>query len=245
MIYIIKKQKTIMIVILTILVLITVLCGDIEIRGALVRKEIKNFTSRGEYVETIDDIDYYAVHKQYDYENTEDRIFSIGDLFVGTTGDIYINSTNPLENTGVVGDWLCNRLKMGHAAMAYSADASLSCESTAFYNAGVRIIGSDWIAHNHYMDEMFALRVKNITSDQRQTIKDWVDEKEGTKFNYFYLLRLKNRLYCSDFVARAYEEIGVDIDGHQLFSYQSTMICDDDTYLIFYCLKPFNETSNF
>ena len=90
------KKKKIAIIICFVLILLCCFLF-VEIEGHQTNKEIKNFIERGVYVTTINKTEYYKVIKKYDYEDATNVINNFEDIYVGSVGDIYISSKDPLD----------------------------------------------------------------------------------------------------------------------------------------------------
>lgn len=226
-----KKYKILIIVTLLLLLLCIIY---IETIGFITNKEINEFVSRGIYQCTINDIEYYKVIKEYDYENTSDRIVDkVDDNYVGTTGDIYITSKDPLDF--FVSEYISNNIRIGHSCIVSDEHAKNIIE--IFGNAGknnnvVKENENNW--HDKNMPEMIVLRVKGFDEESKSNLLKELHSIYNKKYNYFFLFHMENRYYCTDLCSRSYKSIGYNIDDGAIMTSGSSMIKDDDTYLIYY-----------
>lgn len=233
-----KRLKVCIIIIVSILVLTISL---IEYKGKIVNKEIKTFTERGEFVCVENKIAYYKVLKKYAYEDAKNVINDIADIYVGTTGDIYVSAKDPLDF--FVTKYISKRLRIGHGAIVKSDDAKTTVEVTG--NSGrdnnvVKEYDNVWFSKSN--TEITVLRVKNIGEKEKSQIKDSLEKKYGMPYSYNYFKHSENKYYCFDLCSEVYKEIGYVIDKGANTTLGSTMICDDDTYIIYY-KKKVNKTN--
>lgn len=229
-----KKKK---VVILVCIILVIFCCFlFVEIEGYEANKCIKEFISRGEYVTTINKTEYYKVVKRYKYEDTSNIIDDIEDKYIGTTGDIYISSKDPLDF--FLTNYLSKRLRIGHGALVQSEDALTMVEVTgndSKENNVVKEVPNEWFERKN--EEITILRAKNISEENKKDIQNSLNDKCGMPYNYLFLIHAKNRYYCLDLCSRVYEEINNDIDGRTLITFGSSMIKNDNTYIIYYKKK--------
>lgn len=237
-----KKYK---IILITLFVIIFVMIICIEFEGAKVDNIVEEFTSRGVYQTTENYIAYYKVPKEYIYEDTDNRIVdSYNDIYVGTTGDVYISSKDPLNF--FLSEYISNNIRIGHSAIVYSEGAKTTVEVTG--NAGkennvVKEYENDWFKER--AKEIIVMRRKDINSEDKRNLQLWLTKQYNKKYNYFFLLHMQNRFYCLDLCSRAYESIGKDIDGKSLATLGSSIIKNEDMYIIYYKKKVNKENINY
>ena len=229
------KKKKIAIIMCVVLILLCCFLF-VENEGYQVNKKIKEFIERGIYVTTINKIEYYKVVKEYDYEVPTNVIDKHEDIYVGSIGDIYISSKDPLDF--FVTKYLSERLRFGHAAIVQSEDAKTMVEvigNGKKENNIVREVENTWLEKRN--EEITVLRVKKINLQIKQNLQENMKKTYGSSYNYLFLIHSKNRYYCLDLCSRIYEGIGGDIDGKSIITLGSSLIKDDDTYIIYYKKK--------
>lgn len=237
-----KKKKIVIIICIILILLCCFLFVEIESHQA--NKKINNFIERGIYVATINKIEYYKVVKKYDYEDTTNVIDNFEDIYVGSIGDVYISSKDPLDF--FVTKYLSKRLRFGHAAIVQSEDAKTMVEvvgNSKKENNIIREVDNTWLEKK--TEEITVLRVKNIDPQIKQSLQDDMRKMYGLSYNYLFLIHAKNRYYCLDLCSRIYEGVGVDIDGKPMITLGSSMIKDNDTYIIYYKKKIKSDNANY
>lgn len=237
------KKKKVAIILCSIFILFCCIML-VEIEGHNANIKINNFIKRGEYVSTINKTEYYKVVKKYDYEDTKNVIEELEDIYVGSVGDIYISSKDPLDF--FLTKYLSKRLRIGHAAIVQSENAKTMVEVTGNStkeNNVVKEVSNTWLEKKN--DEITILRAKNINEESKQKIQKSLKEKYGLSYNYLFLVHAENRYYCLDLCSRVYEEIGVDIDQKAIITFGSSMIKNDNTYIIYYKKKVQSDNINY
>jgi len=227
------KHKKLKIIILVILILLIFFITEVDVRHHAMDAKIDSFIDRAVYEETIDETAYYKVNKEYEYEDNK----NIGNPqevnYIGTTGDIYLVNSDPVGM--LITNWLSRRLYLGHCGIVYNEDASQMVEVVGNKSREenvVKVYNNDWMLIT--TNGLVVLRVKGIDDDKKNSLIDYLDNQMGKKYNYFFLAHLKNSFYCMDIASRAYEEIGIDIDGNLNITLGSSLIDSDNTYLIYY-----------
>ena len=87
-----KRNITIIIFVFVIIIL-TFVCTN-EVCDVTANSKISSFVNRATLEKIENNIEYYKVSKKYDYEDTTLRIIDEVSDNIGTTGDIYIISTD-------------------------------------------------------------------------------------------------------------------------------------------------------
>ncbi len=237
-----KKKKLAIILCVIFILFCCVLL--VEIEGHSANKKINNFIERGVYVATINKTEYYKVVEKYDYENAKNVIKEHEDIYVGSVGDIYISSKDPLDF--FLTKYLSKRLRIGHAAIVQSENAKTMVEVTGNStkeNNVVKEVSNTWLEKRN--EEITVLRIKNINEESKQKIQNSLKEKYGLSYNYIFLIHAENRYYCLDLCSRVYEEIGMDIDKKAIITFGSSMIKNDNTYIIYHKIKVQNDNINY
>ena len=237
-----KKKKVV--IILCFIIILFCCVTLVEVEGHDANKKINNFIKRGIYVTTINKIEYYKVVKKYDYENTRNVIEELEDIYVGSAGDIYISSKDPLDF--FLTKYLSKRLRIGHAAIVQSEDAKMMVEvigNSTKENNVVKKVNNTWLETKN--EEITILRAKNINEENKRNIQKNLKEKYGLSYNYIFLVHAENRYYCLDLCSRVYEEIGIDIDKNSIITFGSSMIKNDNTYIIYYKKKVQSDNINY
>lgn len=231
-----KKSKHKIIVIST-LILIVIIVMFLELEGSQTNKIIKDFTTRGIYQTTENYTAYYKVIMEKDYEDASLRVVDeYDDIYVGTVGDVYISSKDPLSF--FVTQYISNNIRIGHSAIVNSEDAKTTVEVTgndSKENNVVKEYENDWFQEE--CKEVIVMRSKNLDCNKRIKIKEWLIKHYGMRYNYFFLLHMENRFYCLDLCSQAYESIEEDIDGKSIFTFGSSIVQDEDMYIIYYKKK--------
>ena len=230
-----KKIKKIISRLLVILIFILLL-GIIIIRNEdkQANKKIKDFVERASLVYTSSDTEYYKISKEYEYEDINNRIIENYDSNnIGTTGDIYLTSTD--WGSSFFTKYICEKLRVGHCGIVYDEQANSLYEIVGNNgkNNVVKLYDNDWYDLNNF-NEMIVLRVKDIDSEDRDEIKAYLDKIAGAKYNFFFIFHMKNRFYCTDLATEAYKRCFKTNINKFFISTGSSMIKDDNTYLIYY-----------
>lgn len=229
-----KVKKIFSIVIIVLAVFTLSFFITIEASAKKTDDIIEDFISRASFYKREGKTNYYKVSKKYDYEDTNNIIRDENYDYIGTTGDIYITSTNfsPL----LITKYICKRLRCGHAGIVYSAGAKELYEivgnKTREENV-VKLYQNDWNDLTSF-NETIVLRVKDIKETDKDKIKEHLDSISGYKYNSFVLMHAKGAYYCTDLCTRSYEDVlNINI-GKGIISTGCTMIENDNTYLIYY-----------
>lgn len=230
-----KKINKIISRLLVILIFILLL-GIIIIRNEdkQANKKIKEFVERASLVYTSSDTEYYKISKEYEYEDINTRIIENYDSNnIGTTGDIYLTSTD--WGSSFFTKYICEKLRVGHCGIVYDEYANSLYEIVGNNgkNNVVKLYDNDWYDLNNF-NEMIVLRVKDIDSEDRDEIKAYLDKIAGAKYNFFFIFHMKNRFYCTDLATEAYKRCFKTNINKFFISTGSSMIKDDNTYLIYY-----------
>ena len=236
-----KKYKVLLILLITFLSLSIFI---IEIKGHKTSRVIAEFISRAEFVKVENKTAYYKVVKKYDYENTENIIDSLADEYIGTTGDIYISAKDPLDF--FVSKYISKKLRIGHAAIVKSEDATITVEvtgNTGKENNIVKEYDNIWFKKSNV--EISVLRVKGVKQAEKEKITDWLEKHYGNPYSSNYFKHSNNKFYCLDLCSEAYKSIGYEIDGGANTTLGSTIINNDNTYIIYYKKKVNKENINY
>lgn len=230
-----KKIKKIISRLLVILIFILLL-GIIIIRNEdkQANKKIKEFVERASLVYTSSDTEYYKISKEYEYEDINTRIIENYDSNnIGTTGDIYLTSTD--WGSSFFTKYICEKLRVGHCGIVYDEHANSLYEIVGNNgkNNVVKLYDNDWYDLNNF-NETVVLRVKDIESEDRDEIKAYLDKIAGSKYNFFFIFHMKNRFYCTDLATETYKRCFKTNINKFFISTGSSMIKDDNTYLIYY-----------
>ena len=230
-----KKIKKIISRLLVILIFILLL-GIIIIRNEdkQANKKIKEFVERASLVYTSSDTEYYKISKEYEYEDINTRIIENYDSNnIGTTGDIYLTSTD--WGSSFFTKYICEKLRVGHCGIVYDEHGNSLYEIVGNNgkNNVVKLYDNDWYDLNNF-NEMIVLRVKDIDSEDRDEIKAYLDKIAGSKYNFFFIFHMKNRFYCTDLATETYKRCFKTNINKFFISTGSSMIKDDNTYLIYY-----------
>lgn len=197
-------------------------------------KEIDKFIERGVLIYTSEDTEYYKVSKKYDYEDIESRITDdYTSNYIGTTGDIYIVSTD--WGSSFITKYICEKLRVGHCGIVYDENANTLYEIVGNQgkNNVVKLYDNDWDYKSSFK-EMSVIRVKNTNDEDKTKIKEYLDSIAGTKYNFFFLFHMKNRFYCTDLATETYKRNFKTNINNFFISTGSSMIKDTNTYLIYY-----------
>lgn len=229
-----KIRKAFFITIIILLVIVIVLMTMVETSSYKARYEINEFIKRGELVFEDNNTRYYKVTKKYDYEDASNVIEAYSDLYIGTTGDIYLTCTD--WGSSVITSYICKRLYVGHGGIVSKTDGSMLYEivgnSTKSENI-VKEYDNDWYSLKHFSVEL-VLRVKNVDSTKQDALVAYLKDIDGSYYNPIYFMHPKDKYYCTDLLTRAYSSsIGVNI-SKSMITTGASMIQNDNTYLIYY-----------
>jgi len=83
-------------------------------------------------------------------------------------------------------------------------------------------------------EEVVGLRIKGITSENKERIQVIKDKYLGKKYNYLFIINLANRFYCIDLITRVLEDVGIRINYDFWVSTGNDMITSKNTYLFYY-----------
>ena len=207
-----------------------------EIANNDINHIIKDFTSRGELVYETYDTQFYKVKPQYDYEDLSNPVLREYDsTYIGTTGDIFITDRNPQDNFFLTG-YLSNRVWIGHSALVIDDNGSKTAEIVGNLNWESNVVQTftNWWSIEIDTPRLLLLRPKNITVEQKNIIKESVNEKLGLHYNYTFLFQGPNTYYCSDFVSRVMKEANIDLNKDRLFTLGEDFIRSKDLYIAYY-----------
>ena len=189
---------------------------------------------RKEVTGSLDEEQIREISKEYEYEDINTRIIENYDSNnIGTTGDIYLTSTD--WGSSFFTKYICEKLRVGHCGIVYDEQANSLYEIVGNNgkNNVVKLYDNDWYDLNNF-NEMIVLRVKDIDSEDRDEIKAYLDKIAGSKYNFFFIFHMKNRFYCTDLATEAYKRCFKTNINKFFISTGSSMIKDDNTYLIYY-----------
>ncbi len=235
-----KKIKLINKFIIIILYIISIMVIIITYKGIKTNSEINNFINRGEFVFEIDNVKYYKVSRKFDYEDSRKVLNLNNPNFVGTKGDIYLTSRNPVAGSLILKK-LSDLIWIGHAGMVINDDATKTIETTGndVNNQNyVRILDNTWAKDSLENTKEYAvLRVKSITEEDIDKVIETSIRKIGSNYNYLFLLNTKNKYYCTDLISRSYRENNINISNGILATTGSDIILNNNTYLVYYRLR--------
>lgn len=214
----------------------------------VVSKELKEFKSRGEYIGSQYNNNFYIVRPKYDYETCENVYNPFDEYqYIGSTGDIILTSRNPMRYSSSwliknVANFFSKNFFVGHSTLVLTDDGAVMAEITAHTitdgdqqsdNEGVKIVLNDWINSDDGSEYILGLRGKNLTEENKKKMIKYVYDNQGKKYNYTFLFFRKNRYYCTDLVSRAYKAAGINVNYDYLVTTGNDMIVSNNTYLIF------------
>lgn len=226
---------------LTFLILFIAFTVNGIVENFVVRKQIKDFMSRGIYIEPSQEFDYdsdfvryYMVKKKYDHEDIDVHNYDFKSNFVGTTGDILLTNRNPLPELEFLKP-IVKFFWLGHSAIITDDMGKYMIE----------IVGNDSLESNEvresvndfgsvYNGEAVGVRVKNITNEQKANIITVTDKYYGKKYNFLFIIKLVNRFYCLDLVSRILEEVDIKVNYDFWITTGSDMIVSSSTYIFYY-----------
>ncbi|HPT88888.1 MAG TPA: YiiX/YebB-like N1pC/P60 family cysteine hydrolase [Bacilli bacterium] len=238
----IRFQKYLKRLLLFLLALAFIFTVNGTIERQYVKREIRDFVSRAEYIApgVLFDYDdtkerFYIVRKKYDYEDVNYNTYDYINEYIGSTGDIIVTNRNPLSEIKIL-DSLIVHFWIGHAGLVLTDDGSQTLE----------IVGNDTLESNEVLEldntfninlrgeEVVGLRIKGITSENKERIQVIKDKYLGKKYNYLFIINLANRFYCIDLITRVLEDVGIRINYDFWVSTGNDMITSKNTYLFYY-----------
>ena len=232
-----KIYKRMGYVLIILLLLVTIFIFDISIESNSIDNSIFEFISRGVYVDSIDNFNYYKVSKKYGYEDCSNICDDYTDINIGTIGDIYISNRDPLGDFFIT-EWISKRAWIGHAGIIYDQEAKKMVEivgNDTKENNVVKIYNNTWLTKDSL--EYVVLRVKDINDQDKKNIVTECDKILGCKYDYTFLLGGSKRFYCTNLVSYIYKKIDVKLNKDMLFTTGSDMIISENTYMIYYRMK--------
>lgn len=232
-----KVIKKLILILAIIISLFSVFMVNGIIESIYVNKQINEFKARGEYVFEDYDTIYYQVKPKYDYEDASRPVMtSFFDHRVGSTGDIFVTSRNPLPGNPFMG-WISNCTWVGHTGLVIDYYGNETVEVTGNLSPDknvVRTWENNWITADRGTDQIALLRIKNTTEEQREQMVNYALEKEGLPYNYTFLFNRAHSFYCSDLVSRAVASSGINVNYDYLATTGSDMIVSRNTYIVYY-----------
>ncbi len=248
--YIIKAFNIIILSLLTILVLFLA-NGYMEMNAVNVK--FNEFKNRATLVDTIkingQTVRLHIVHKEYDFESTENFIFDPYDItkkyYLGSIGDIVVTNRNPMRNheSAIVRDvagYFSNSFFVGHGTCNLDYDGKRMIESVFSddYDGVVESV-NDWInsevRHSNDAQMFVGLRAKRLNKEKANELVSELKKCIGCAYNPIFLIRAKDKYYCTDLISRCYERIGININYDGFFPTGYDFILSDELYLIFIC----------
>lgn len=237
----IKIAKLYKILVLTFLILFIVFLVNGIIENFIVRKQIKDFMSRGIYIAPSPEFDYnsdlvryYIVKKKFDYEDTKFHNYDLESNSVGTIGDIVLTNRNPLPELEFLKP-IIRFFWLGHSAIVTDEMGKYIIE----------IVGNDSLESNEvqesqndfgsvYNGEAVGVRIKNITDEQKEELLTVMDKYYGKKYNFLFILKLANKFYCLDLVSRILEEVDIKVNYDFWITTGSDIMVSKSTYIFYY-----------
>jgi len=213
---------------------------------AIINKKIIDFKDRAEYVGVdpyLENVYYYKVTKEYDYEDVSRKTFDIENRTnIGSKTDILITNRNPMRGEPVLDPivgYLSNNFFIGHASINATDDGSRMFEvvgNASKPERNVVIEGSnDW--SNYLKDPVspiiIGLRIKGTTEEQRNKIVEYAYEQVGKGYNYTFIFNRHNTYYCTDLVSRAAKHAGININYDFFSTTGNDMIISKKVYIFF------------
>jgi len=210
----------------------------------IVQNRIDDFKSRGifEKFSETENINYYRVPKEYEYEDTSRNIYNFDKKWIGSKSDIIITNRNPMREVpslALTVGFLASNFYVGHATINSTDDGSRIYEvignsSDDNYNVVIDSY-NNWITSDAGDTPIIiGLRIKNTTPEQRDKIIEYVALKEGMPYNFTFLFNRKNSFYCTDLVSRAIHSAGINVNYDYLATTGNDMIVSKNVYITFY-----------
>lgn len=217
----------------------------------IVNNRISDFKDRGLFVGEDNsgrmlNTFYYRVPKKYDYEDTSRNIFDFTYRTIGSKADIIITNRNPMRDEPTLAlpvGFLSKNFYVGHATINSTDDGKRLYEvignSSYPENNVVTEGANDWIRVEEYLGEdgdspvIIGLRIKNTTSEQRDTMINYVESKVGMPYNFSFIFNRSKSFYCTDLVSRAVKSAGININYDYLATTGNDIIVSNNVYIIF------------
>lgn len=216
---------------------------------ALVNKKLEDFKSRAVFIgkdELRENVYYYKVAKEYDYEDVSRNTFDISTRIIGSKTDIIITNRNPMRGVAILDPlvgFLSKNFFIGHATINSTDDGSKIIEvlgnaSTPDNNKVVESY-NDWMIVEDSLKEksespiIVGLRIKNTTSSMRDEIIDYARMQIGKGYNYSFVFNRHNTYYCTDLVSRSVKHAGININYDYFATTGNDMILSNNTYIFF------------
>lgn len=216
---------------------------------ALVNKKIEDFKNRAVFIgkdEIRENVYYYKVIKEYDYEDVSRNTFDINTRIIGSKTDIIITNRNPMRGVTFVEhlvDFLSKNFFVGHATINSTDDGSKMIEVLG--NASIpennRVVESynDWMYIEDTLKQdsespiIIGLRIKNTTSSIRDEIIDYAKMQIGKGYNYSFVFNRHKTFYCTDLVSRSIKQAGINVNYDYFATTGNDMIVSNNTYIFF------------
>lgn len=209
------------------------------IENVNIKKQITEFKKKGVYSNELSDSEnkVYKVSRETWQENKE---YST-DGRIGSSGDIIVGLESALKGYPIITDFITFFFG-GHASLcAYDYDDyQTSISDTDAFEADGFVPGDTYTPGDRYFwndvdyrDEVIGLRVKT-TEEKRKTAFSKAVENSKDPYNKKFIFDTKTSHYCTDFISKAYDYAGVNLNYDGFACTVQDLIYSDDTYIFFY-----------
>lgn len=186
--------------------------------------------------ESTDTVKLYAIPS----EETRPVKQNIGvEQYPGNTGDILITLTSELEIPFI--HEFISFFAGGHAALVLGeykdaldkVNSMYTIESSGLnddLNLADTCSKSYWTKYKY---PIIGLRVK-MTEEERHHVIARGMALAGDPYNYSFLFDTKNKSYCSDLVAKAFDSIGINLNKDGFTTSIYDLLISNETYITYY-----------
>ena len=190
---------------------------------------------------------YYPIQRTHDYElsDARDVFYDEDKREIGQFGDILLNRQNAFRDIPIIYQFISFYFG-GHAAFRDDGaglyeTTGLNVDWEAFigaikspgYNSDITQAAIQHINFNYWLDmgtgtqfapfyrsEMMSVRVKDVTNEQLNLAKQYLDYQVDNRslYNFLFWLDMKEKHYCTDLVSRAYQYAFYDSEDQRQYS---------------------------
>ncbi len=231
-----KLIKIITTSILCLLAFISILTVDVVIENIIVDNQIREFISKGKFVQQSGS--FYLYEVDIDEELEVDSIEFTEKNYPESTnpGDLFIYKESQIDVIPYSAAFI-SYFFGGHAGMILNENITIEVNG-AMGHADLNIVDTcpNNVFYGSIRRDVIGLRVR-ASQDDIDTAVDFAYDAIGTPYNYSFILNRKNSYYCTDLLSRAFgKEAGLsyNLDADGVAVSCNDLVISEDTYMIYY-----------
>lgn len=205
----------------------------------LVDSQLREFISKGVFVEQVDEYCFYEVEIEEELRTPSIEFSSRKIPLSVTPGDIYIYKESEIDVLPFAKEFI-SYFFGGHAGIVYDDTKTIDAFGASF-NPEDNIIdfSSNNVLSSYRQRDVIGLRV-NATDEEVEKAVDFSYDAVGKSYNLSFVFNRKNSFYCTDLISRAYSKengLNFNLDQDGIATSCNDLVLSDDTYLIYYMFE--------